>query len=299
MQQIEHLPVGDELTALQNGDIVAGGPSPVQPAEEALEGFRADSDFEVLRGSPDLTLALYFQMERGGALGDPRFRRAVAYAVDREEMVSRLLQGLALPGNPGWLPPSNAWYTEVETYPFDLERAQAELDAAGYEMAGGARRGPDGQPLRFTLSFSPDVSSRASELLISYLEPLGIEIEPQSLDRPSLDARTAEGDYELALINYGALGSDPDYMRIVFAPPPRQFQSARGYDNSEFQELVRAQAFMQDGQERQEAERLHLHPALGRQGDPYLHPPRSRSAAARSTASCSPRCATRAPQRRS
>jgi ABC-type transport system substrate-binding protein len=114
----------------------------------------------------------------------------------------------------GRLPPSNAFYIEVETYPFDHERAQSELDAAGYEMSGDVRQDPDGQPLRFTLSFPPDVSPRASQLLISYLEPLGIEIVlSKSLERPSLNARTVEGNYEFALINYGGLGGNPDYIR--------------------------------------------------------------------------------------
>jgi ABC-type transport system substrate-binding protein len=132
-------------------------------------------------------------MEVGTVKKESRRRRAL-YAAS--------LYGVAFHS---WLPPSNAFYVEVETYPFDLERAQAELDAAGYEMSGDVRQDPDGQPLRVTLSFPPDIASRASQLLISCLEPLEIEIEPQSLDRPSLNARTAEGNYELALINYGGL----------------------------------------------------------------------------------------------
>jgi hypothetical protein len=71
-------------------------------------------------------------MEVGTVKKESRRRRAL-YAAS--------LHGVAFLS---WLPPSNAFYVEVETYPFDLERAQAELDAAGYEMSGDVRQDPDG-----------------------------------------------------------------------------------------------------------------------------------------------------------
>ncbi|MCA1656440.1 MAG: ABC transporter substrate-binding protein, partial [Actinobacteria bacterium] len=225
VSRIENVPVDNELLALKKGEIDAGGPPPLKPSKGALESFRENPDFGVLRGTPDFTLALYFNLTGGGALADPAFRRAVAYAVNREDAVKRALQGQGLPGEASWLPPSNSFYSESRRYPFDLAKARSELDAAGYRMAGDTRQGPDGRPLRFRLSFPAPQASQAAELVISYLKPLGVRVEPQALDEATLNERATKGNYELALVFYGGLGGDPDYMRLVFAPKVPQIQS--------------------------------------------------------------------------
>jgi len=248
--RIENVPADNELLALRKGEIDAGGPPPLKPSPAALESFRKNPDFDVVRGTPDFTLALYFKLTGGGALADPRFRRAIASAVNREDAVKRALQGQGVPGKPGWLPPSNAYYAETRDYPFDLAKARSELDGAGYRMTGGTRRGPDGKALSFRLAFEAPMASQAAELVASYLKPLGITVRPQALDTTTLNERSTKGDYELALISYGGLGGNPDYMRLVFAPKAPQIQSVLGYDNREFKRLIMKQAFVQDVAER-------------------------------------------------
>ncbi len=246
VRRLENPNVGDELLAVRGGDLDAGGPPLGRPSKAAVDSFRSNPAFGVIQGAPDFTQALYFGLTKGGPLADARFRRAIASAINLPDIVNRALQGAGLPGNPGFLPPSSPWYVSVPGYPFDLAKARAELDAAGYRMVGGARRGPDGKPLVFQLSFASPISTRPAELLISYLAPLGITVQPRSVDEATLFSSLVSGDYQMALIYYGGLGGDPDYMRRIFAGKLPLVQVVRGYQNPEFQRLALSQAFTTD-----------------------------------------------------
>ncbi len=134
------------------GELDVASPSRVVPA--VLAPFRDNPAFQVFEGPPgNMGSGLFWNLARGGALADVRFRRACARAIDRVDLVQRLLGRNGEPGNPGWIPPANPFHVAVEQYPFDRAAAEALLDSAGYRRSGsqGVRQGPDGQPLRFTL----------------------------------------------------------------------------------------------------------------------------------------------------
>ncbi len=251
--RIENQPVGDELTALLAGELDAGGPSPTGAGREVLAPFQADPSFGVLEGPGDFTLGLYWSLGKGGALADVRFRQACVTAIDRGDIVTRLLGGNGDPGNPGFLPPSNPFYNpKVEQYPFSVEVANRMLDEAGYARSGsGPRSGPDGAPLRFGLLVGNDPVPPVTDLVVRALQAVGVEVTPQAVDRPTRDARTTSGDYELAITNYGGLGGDPDYLRQVYSSKvPKRFQSAQGYANPEFDDLAQRQLVTLDEAER-------------------------------------------------
>ncbi|MCA1570395.1 MAG: ABC transporter substrate-binding protein [Chloroflexi bacterium] len=253
VERIEYQPVGDELTALMAGEIDAGGPPPLGGARpEALAPFGNDASFGVLDGPADATSALYFNLAAGGALADVRFRRACAMALDRDDLVERLLGGNGEPGNPGFLPPSHPSHHDVEQYPFDVEAANALLDDAGYARDGtGIRQGTDRRPLRFSLLVGNQAPSPVAELLVGVFGVIGVELNPEGADPPTRDARTAAGDYDIALIGYGGLGGDPDYLREVYSSRvPRRFQSVSGYTNAEFDEIADQQLVALDDDER-------------------------------------------------
>jgi peptide/nickel transport system substrate-binding protein len=254
VERIEEQPVADELTALVAGELDAGGPQPLRGAgPEALAPFRAGPDFGVLEGPQDSTSGLYWNLAEGGALADVRFRRACAMALDRDDLVERVLGGNGEAGNPGFLPPSHPSYTEVEQYPFDLDAANRLLDDAGYGRTGeeAVREGTDGRPLRFSLLVGSQPPSPVTELVVGSLRAIGVELTPEGVDRPTRDARTASGDYEMAIIDYGGLGGDPDYLREVYSSlVPRRFQSTSGYANPELDDIAQRQLVTLDDDER-------------------------------------------------
>lgn len=255
VKRLEMVPVDDELTAVFAGELDAGGSRPVGVTPDALAPFRGDDSFGVIDGPEDQVVALYWNLGRGGALADVRFRRACCHAIDRDDMVKRLLGGLGRPGNPGFLPPRHPFHTQVEQYPFDRDAANRLLDDAGYRRdgPGGVRRAPDGRPMRFELQAVADVSS-AVDLVVRSLKEVGVELSINPVDFPALVSTMGQGAYEMALTFYGNVSGDPDFMRTAYSSrvPAKTFLSAQGYVDRELDDLAgRQRATIDEAQRKQ------------------------------------------------
>lgn len=251
VRRIELVPTGDALLALQKGDVDAAGlPTEGGVTDEVLAPFQM-ADFGQIKQGGEWNPALHFNLAKGTPYSERNFRRAVAYAVDRDDLVKRILQGRGEPGNPGWLAPSNSWRNPaVEQYPFDPAKAKALLDEAGYRDSNGdgVRELPGGKPLDLPLLFDSNGFARVAELIRDMLKGVGVAVTLKPVDRATLDAQTAAGNYEAAITYYGGLGGDPDYMRQVFSSksPSRSFQRAQGYSNPRFDDLAEQQLTTSD-----------------------------------------------------
>lgn len=254
VERIEMQMVDDPPAAVLAGLLDAGETRQTGVTSDVLGPFRSDPRFGLLSDTGPMTVALYWNLGRGGALGDLRFRRACAHAIDRPGMVDRLLEDNGQPGNPGFFPPGHPFRVPVEQYPFDMGRAERLLAEAGYPQdAGGRRHAPDGTPLRFSL-LVPGGLPPVVDLLVGTFRDLGVEVSVQPLDTPSLFARMTGGDYELAIVGYGGLNSDPDYLRRLCSSRVEQrfFHSAQGYADPEFDRLAARQLVTADEAERRQ-----------------------------------------------
>ncbi len=93
---------------------------------------------------------LHFNLTKGFPYSDQRFRQAVAYAVDREDLVKRILLGGGQVAMIGVIQPSNSpWIApDLPTYRRDVAKAKALLDQAGLRTltATGSATCPTGRP---------------------------------------------------------------------------------------------------------------------------------------------------------
>src|SRR4029077_413718 len=100
------------------------------------------------------------------ALLDPRVRTAIAMAIDKQDLVDRVLRGYGQPGTSIVPPRSEFWHwnpTPEQAIPFDIAGANKLLDDAGYldTNAHGCREMPGGgQPLDLRLDIESEDSSR-------------------------------------------------------------------------------------------------------------------------------------------
>ncbi|MGI8425953.1 MAG: ABC transporter substrate-binding protein [Actinomycetota bacterium] len=252
VKRLEFSQVGDQLTALLAGDADAGGFGINGATPLALWPFRDRQEFGVIKGHPDFTAALYFNLKSGGALNDVSFRRAVALAIDRKDMTSRLFGSMAEPGNPGFLPPRHPFGVKVEQYEFNRKAAEALLDKAGYARGpDGVRVGPGAKPLRFKLLAVPQLAP-VTELVQIALKSIGVAVEIEPVEFFQAFQSLSGGNYDMAMIFYGGIGGDPDYMRGVYSSKfdPKGFLSVHGYKDDEFDRLAEAQLGTFDEAER-------------------------------------------------
>ncbi|MFW6068589.1 MAG: ABC transporter substrate-binding protein [Chloroflexota bacterium] len=112
---------------------------------------------------------------RQAPFDDAGVRRAFVQAIDRERLVSGLMDGNALPAA-GPLPPGMPGYTAREpTLPFDAQSAREQLAQAGYT--------PDNlPPLTYTTSGYGEVGAFEAAVISMWRENLGVTVQPQLLD---------------------------------------------------------------------------------------------------------------------
>jgi len=258
VRRLEIRPVDDELGALRAGDIDAAD-TPVEGVRpEVLEVFRRDDRYRIIDNTGSFTFPLIFNAGRGGALADPVFRRSCANALNRMDIVSRLLGGNGQPGNPGLLPRDHSFYVPVEQYPHDLQAANQRLDDAGYarSAAAGVRAGPDGRPLRFQLLTGNAPVPAVLPLLADAFASIGVELTPLSVDLPTLFGRLNRNDNDIALSLYPGPGgvspqADPDLLRAFYASGVRaRLQGAQGWADAELDRLAQTQLVTADRIER-------------------------------------------------
>jgi peptide/nickel transport system substrate-binding protein len=259
VRRIEMVPAADPLAAVRIGQMDAAGTHAEGVRNEVLAPFRDDPEFGIVDRPDAFAFPLFFNISRGGALADLRFRRACLHAIDQGDMVHRLLTGNGRVGNQGWLPPSNPYFNpDVRQYPFDRAEAERLLDEAGYRRPrpGGPRTNADGSPLRYVLYIPDGVPIAVAELIASSLRAVGVDIDLQRIDLIRLFGVKLQQSYDLLVTLYpGPAGigpsGDPEILRGVYhSRPPNPFHKATGYANPEVDRLIDAQLRTVDVEER-------------------------------------------------
>ena len=172
-------------------------------------------------------------------LASREVRQALALAIDRREIIDQKFLGMAQPAT-GLLAPAHWAYEEdVPRYDYDLERAGALLDSAGYPA------GPDG--VRFSLVFkvSSNKFRRSIALLIgNQLARVGIDVEVQAYEWGTFFYDVRNGNFELATLQWPNI-NDPDHYHYIFHSEsiPTEENGGSGanrgrYQNAEMDRLI-------------------------------------------------------------
>jgi peptide/nickel transport system substrate-binding protein len=195
---------------------------------------------------------------RNPALEDPQVKLAIAHAIDKQDLVQIVLQGLGKPGD-SIIPPTlggGYWYNpNLNDIPFDLAKANDILEKAGYVKGPDGVRAKGDVKLEFRLQYpsDSDTAPRVADLLTGWFKEIGIKTSPQSVDPDALTAACCPAaDYDLMLWGWGS-DPDPDFMLSVLTSD--QFVdggwSDSGYSNPRYDELYKAQQQATDPAERQ------------------------------------------------
>jgi peptide/nickel transport system substrate-binding protein len=109
-------------------------------------------------------------------LGDLKVRQAIAYGIDKQTIIDKLLFGKAFPGT-GELNVDPYNCTEVKPFAYDPAKAKALLDDAGWKPGPDGIRVKDGQRLR--LKYQTTTGNKLREdtqvLIVENMKAIGIE----------------------------------------------------------------------------------------------------------------------------
>jgi len=152
-------------------------------------------------------------------LADKNVRKAIAHALDRQELVNRVLAGQSAIAHSLVPPISPLFNPNTPVYDFNLDRAKALLDASGWTPGADGIRTKGGQRLSFKYqSTNAAVRQRTMPLVKDQLAKAGIEVNIDFVPAQTYFGSTGplrRGTLELGeYASVGSLDSGIDMQQI-------------------------------------------------------------------------------------
>jgi peptide/nickel transport system substrate-binding protein len=222
---------------------IADGPARLQALQTGeIQGYDlvAPEDFETIESTEGLQLLSRPAFNVGyigfnqaiPPLEDIEVRRAIAHAINRQEIVDAFYVGQGEVATQ-FMPPALFGYAEdVTTYDYNPEMSQQILTDAGYEL-----------PVEIQFAFPTDVSrpympdpQANYEAMVADLEEAGFAVQQDSAPwSPDYLGNVDTGQYAMYLLGWTGDFGDPDNFIGTFFQSP---QPAWGFDNPEIVSIL-------------------------------------------------------------
>ncbi len=176
---------------------------------KVASSFEDKPGFAVRWGPSYWVLKVIFNCERYPT-NITAFRKALAYSINRTEIVEQVVHGYGITANTGLIHPDiTGWYNpDLPDYEHNVTKAAGILDALGFidHDGDGVREYSDGEKLEFEL-LTPSKFAREAELIKSQLAEVGIGVNVKVLDMSTLDDILKEGNFFLVISGHGGIAN--------------------------------------------------------------------------------------------
>ncbi|MEI7498484.1 MAG: ABC transporter substrate-binding protein [Candidatus Falkowbacteria bacterium] len=218
------------------------------------------------------SMAVFLNQKNNTNLADKKVRQALAYAINKNDLLNQVLLGNAREINGPILPESFAYTDKVKTYTFDAKKASDLLDAAGWKsiavtdeiiaqaekdktskdkkisvkaetllsLGKGNWRNKDGQYFTIKLSgVDAGDGPAVLEAIKKYWEVLGVRVSLNIVD-PSLIQGEIMRNHSFEALFYGEMiGADPDVYAFWHSSQSGEFGlNLSNYANKEIDKLL-------------------------------------------------------------
>ncbi|MGQ0569991.1 MAG: ABC transporter substrate-binding protein [Armatimonadota bacterium] len=145
---------------------------------------------------------------------DVRVRRALAYAFDREQLARAIAGDVPVAWSVIGPPSSWAHNPNIPKYSKDVARAKELLSEAGFRPGPDGIVQKDGRPFKFTVLIQSGATDSDPEsyavALRQEFRAIGVNMEIQRLDRPTLEKRLFEDKQFEAYLWWNGYSFEPD-----------------------------------------------------------------------------------------
>jgi len=241
IKQIRVKTVGD-ANALQ-AELKSGrvhlAPMTINLSPDTIKSLGTDSTLQVQQFPGANIQYIGFNTE-AKPLDNPKVRQAIAYAMNREQLINELLFGQAKLAHS--ILPEESWAFHAGTkYEYNPARAKQLLDEAGFPVGANGMRFP--QPVRFKISAGNAAVSQYSQVIQNQLKEIGIPVEIETAELNTMLQQLQLGQFQMTTARWVGGNQDPIFLKDLFASSeiPSDKRASRNrsrYSNSEFDRLI-------------------------------------------------------------
>lgn len=173
-------------------------------------------------------------------LQDVNVRRAITYAIDRQELADTVWFGLAAPAK-GIILPTTPGFAENADWAVDNpEAAVALLEESGWELGNDGIRVKDGQRLEITfLLIASPINEQLALAMRQHLFDVGIDLKVNLMDGGLFWGESRTDSFDILRLDYGfnsALDILDNYFNSGNMPSPNR----HGFPSARIDELLAA-----------------------------------------------------------
>lgn len=233
MQKIIVVPYPNPQTAvqiLQTGDIHMMDHPTLADIKILQESEGVQVQFAT---SPNVAYLAFNLNKEAAPYNNLHFRRAVAYAIDREALNSQVYYGLAVPAR-NIVPPTLLSGDELPPYEHDMNKARDELAKVDLPPNFVAEI----WHMNFPRSYMPE-PAKVAEFIKARLEQIGLKVKIQTFEKASYTKKIKEKTHPMCLV--GWMADYPDVDNFLNPILHGQFAGELNisfWNNTQFNELV-------------------------------------------------------------
>ena len=171
---------------------------------------------------------------------DKRIRRALNFAIDKDEIIKGVLLGLGEPLSSPYKPGTRWNNTKLKPYPYNSNKALALLNEAGYIKNKNGLLEKNGEVLRFEILTNQNKQREMTAVIIQRrLKEIGVDVSIRVIEWASfINQFIKTGDFDVVVLGW-SLSLDPDQYNIWHSTQqgPGQFNFL-GYENKRVDSLL-------------------------------------------------------------
>jgi peptide/nickel transport system substrate-binding protein len=203
-------------------------------------------------------------------MDDAEFRRAMAFAINVQQIIDDAYGGTVSAANPTgllgtWVDAGMVDEDVVAEHGFSYDAAEANsiLDGAGYEYDGDWRTTPDGEPIELTL-IVPDGWTDwniAADIIAQNLQEVGLNVIADFPEAAAVDEARNNGEFDLVVNNWTNLENHPyKTYYYLFEQPVNDLMTVNNferYENDQAWQLAQEFATLSVGERDEGFDNLH------------------------------------------
>ncbi len=215
---------------------------------EANRVFVPESDVARMSAIPSLNVQRYVGPvfdcvvwnTKSDFYSDIRVRQAMSYAINTQQIVSGIYKGNGRVGVSSFVPTSPYYNADAKKYNYDLAKAKALLDEAGWKVGPDGIRVKDGK--KFKIFMITNKGNIMREKILQYvqssLKMVGVQVEAQILEWNTFLTKYVEVGKFDGYVGGFSTGLTANHMAFYHSDKDKGFLNRGRYSNPEVDKLL-------------------------------------------------------------